>query len=190
MAGAANVRFRTRDFGPKSWLPPGAPQKNNNPVQLMAGASRDMSWCSAPAASGAAGGRCAPATLACACKHRPPPSSKQALRPNLCPFPTSAATNNGRLFLTAVPPVPAIYLEPNSHTLAQTLGPDEVLTPRHHKGRDDNSAQQTNQYREDTDGSSCTISRRLRCIGGGHPIDGPAGARPGRGGAQRRGGPK
>jgi hypothetical protein len=34
-----------------------APQKNNNPVQLMAGASRDMSWCFAPTSPGAAWGR-------------------------------------------------------------------------------------------------------------------------------------
>ena len=34
--------------------PTGTPQKNNNPVRLMACASRDMSWRTAPASLGAA----------------------------------------------------------------------------------------------------------------------------------------
>src|ERR1700730_269602 len=115
-----------------------------------------------------------------AAAHRLAPSSQKAISPNLCPLLTSAVT------IAAV------------SSRRQFLGPcalcgdplDEALTPEHCRGRDDNSAQQTTQQREDTDRSSCRISWRVRRAGGGCPIDGPAGAGPGRGCAQCRGGPE
>src|ERR1700681_12724 len=103
-----------------------------------------MSWCSAPtspATSGAAWGREVPAMPAYAAAHRLAPSSQKAISPTLCPLLTSAVT------IAAV------------SSRRQFLGPcalcgdplDEALTPEHCRGRDDNSAQQTTQQREDTD---------------------------------------
>src|SRR5258708_39362542 len=86
-----------------------APQKNNNPVQLMAGASRNMSWCPAPtspAASGAAWGREAPAKMAYAAIRRMPSSKKAILEhPPVSYF---GGKKRRRLFLTAGPPRPAL----------------------------------------------------------------------------------
>src|SRR5205823_1042941 len=56
-------------FSPRLPRSTGAPQKKQQCGRLMACASRDMSWCTAPTSPGAARGRQALAMTACAAMH-------------------------------------------------------------------------------------------------------------------------
>jgi hypothetical protein len=77
---AGNIRFQTGDFGSRSRRLTCTSQKNNNPDQLIPGHRGDMSWCTAPAASGSAWGRSALAITAYANMQRMAPSSRRPHR--------------------------------------------------------------------------------------------------------------
>ena len=83
--------FPDRDFGSRSRRLTCASQKNNNPDQLIPGDRGDMSWCTAPAASGSARGRSALVMTAYADMQRMAPTSrrphrKKSFAGNLCLF--------------------------------------------------------------------------------------------------------
>ena len=88
---------------------PTALHKKTQSGQLMACASRDVSWCTAPTSPGATRGRQA---LAVMCRRAP----NGALLENDPPPKTLPASHSGRnkrcrLFTTAVPSVQAVHLE-------------------------------------------------------------------------------
>ena len=101
-----------------------APQKNNTPVRLMACASRDMSWRTAPTSLGAAQGRHAPA-MACAAVHRLAPFLENNHSPEPPPVSCSGDKSCCRPVVTAIPADRAISPEP----LTPKLLTPKPLTP-------------------------------------------------------------